>query len=70
MTILDLLNAGIYIQGKVVVRLFVDDEQHGEREINNEAFYDLPKRWLDKEIHYMYAIDGVGLVIEIMDFTD
>lgn len=70
MTILDLLDAGIYIQGKVVVRLFVDDEQHGEREIENESFYDLPKSWLDKEIHYMYAVDGVGLVIEIMDFTD
>lgn len=70
MTILDLLNAGIMIQNKVVVRLFVDDEEYDEKEITDERFYDLPESYLDKEIHYMYAIDGVGLVIEIMDFTD
>lgn len=70
MTIRDLLDAGIYIQGKVVVRLFVDDEEKEEQEISDEAFYDLPESYLDKEIHYMYAVDGVGLVIEIMDYTD
>ena len=70
MTIRDLLDAGIMIQGKVVVRLFVDDEEYDEQEISDERFYDLPESYLDKEIHYMYAIDGIGLVIEIMDFTD
>ena len=70
MTIRDLLDAGIMIQNKVVVRLFVDDEEYDEKEIADERFYDLPEGYLDKEIHYMYAIDGIGLVIEIMDFTD
>jgi len=70
MTIRDLLDAGIMIQGDVNVRLYVDDEEVSSETITDEKFYDLPEGYLDKEIHYMFAVDGVGLVIEIMDFTD
>ena len=67
MSLRDLLDAGIHIQGEVEIRLFDTDTDEilDQRRIDNERFYDLPETWLDKEIRYLFSIDILGLLVEI-----
>jgi hypothetical protein len=65
MSVNDLINSGIELQGKVEIKEWKNDEEKlyykGEAENLDQKVY-----WMsDKTITFMYSIDEVGLIIEI-----
>ena len=64
MSINDLLNNGIEIQGRVEVVRWIDDKENIIFK-SNEVIWNQNYDWMDADIKYMYAISGVGLKIEI-----
>ena len=65
MSINDLLNNGIEIQGRVVVVRWIKDKEIIIFESNEDVIWNQSYDWMDADIRYMYAISGVGLKIEI-----
>lgn len=64
MSINDLLESGIEIQGNIEVKQWINDEEHllykGDAErISRNANY------VNMRITYMFSIDQIGLVIEV-----
>jgi hypothetical protein len=64
MTIRDITEQGIEIQGNVTVKQW-DEEKETYKVLTETDIAIFKPEALDKEITYMYAIDGVGLVIEV-----
>jgi len=63
MTIRDIVNSGIEIQGKVTVRKWIEEKNDNEIFCETETAI-FPRKVLDKEITHMWAMDD-SLIIEI-----
>lgn len=71
MTIQDMIDEGVVIQGEVVIKSWVDEKEDYEvfleREIHDTLFpKDLPEEVLNAEVKFLYPVDG-QLVFEIED---
>jgi hypothetical protein len=64
MTIQDMLDHGIEIQGNITVKQWNDKKETYKILTETDIAIFKPEA-LDKEIKYMYSVDGVGLVIEV-----
>ncbi len=67
MTLRDVINAGIVIQGNIEIITMQDEEEIVLSKFENcdgLIEYDIDEIG-DLEVNYMYAIDGVGLRIEV-----
>ena len=63
MTIRDILNSGIEVQGKVIVRKWIEEKNDNKIFCETELAI-FPEKVLDKEITHMWAMDN-NLIIEI-----
>jgi len=67
MTISDLLDDGIQIQGEVTIRKW---DEITEKYSTHSTFDDVSQitdKYLDERITHMYSIKGIGMVLETAD---
>lgn len=62
MSINDLLNNGIEIQGAVIIIRWINDEEHLIFSSYDDVVWNQNLEWMNHDIKYMYAISGIGYV--------